>query len=266
MTQPARQRNTAISGWEPNAGPSRVLVRHEARGRFRRVAPRQVRRTEVCECVESSEVSQRSRFFFSCRRGTMRRDKAGIVGKPREPASRGQRRASSRCHRKSPNGRQRLARPLHHSGLRPGAYHDVLFARLHTIVAKECSLSGTAVVSTTPTWRRALQERSGHGEKPTVDSRVTTRQVTLDQAISRTSTRSRTPFALGVLIPASRRVRRRTWAARWSQKCRALGNNGRTFDQRMMVNGVAPATASAGWGGGAGPKRPERRVRHDVSA
>jgi hypothetical protein len=143
--------------------------------------------------------------------------------------------------------------------LRPGAYRLTFsLPGFTTIVREGVQLSGTAVVSINADLAvGALQESvTVTGETPTVDVQSTTRQVTLDQEIMSTVPSSRTPFALGVLIPGVTQSfgSRDVGGAVVAEVAALSANNGRTSDQRMMVNGVALSSGiGGGWGGGAVP-------------
>jgi hypothetical protein len=144
--------------------------------------------------------------------------------------------------------------------LRPGSY-TVSFALtgFTTVKREQVELIGTAVVTVNAEMRvGTVQETiTVSGETPTVDLQSTTRQSSMTQEIVSAVPTSRTPFTVGVLIPGVRRGAFMSQDVGGSvvQEVASLeANNGRTSDQRMMVNGVALSSMiGGGWGGGAVP-------------
>jgi hypothetical protein len=143
--------------------------------------------------------------------------------------------------------------------LRPGEY-TVTFtlSGFATVRSEKVVLTGTATTALNADLKvGALEETiTVTGESPTVDVQNTTRQVVMDQEIVSAIPSSRTPFAVGVLIPGVTQSfgGRDVGGAVVAEVAALAANGGRTGDQRMMVNGVALSSGIAGgWGGGAVP-------------
>ena len=143
--------------------------------------------------------------------------------------------------------------------LRPGEY-TVTFSLsgFATVRSERVQLTGTATTTLNADLKvGALQETiTVTGESPAVDLQSTTRQVVMDQEIVSAIPSSRTPFAVGVLIPGVSQSfgGRDVGGAVVAEVAALAANGGRTGDQRMMVNGVALSSGIAGgWGGGAVP-------------
>jgi hypothetical protein len=144
--------------------------------------------------------------------------------------------------------------------LRPGTYSaSYSLTGFRTLVRDGLELSGTGVFTINAELPvGAVQETiTVTGETPVVDLQSTIRQHVMDQEIVSAIPTSRTPFTVGVLIPGVRRGAFMSQDVGGSvvQEVASLeANGGRTFDQRMMVNGVALSSMIAGgWGGGAVP-------------
>ena len=143
--------------------------------------------------------------------------------------------------------------------LRPGEYTVTFSLTGFTNVRSErVQLTGTATTTLNSDLKvGALQETvTVSGESPTVDLQSTTRQVVMDQEIVSAIPSSRTPFAVGVLIPGVTQSfgGRDVGGAVVAEVAALAANGGRTGDQRMMVNGVALSSGiGGGWGGGAVP-------------
>ena len=143
--------------------------------------------------------------------------------------------------------------------LRPGEYTVTFTLSGFAVVRSErVQLTGTATTTLNADLKvGALEETiTVTGESPTVDLQTTTRQVVMDQEIVSAIPSSRTPFAVGVLIPGVTQSfgARDVGGAVVAEVAALAANGGRTGDQRMMVNGVALSSGIAGgWGGGAVP-------------
>ena len=145
------------------------------------------------------------------------------------------------------------------SDLRPGQYRmSFTLPGFATVVREQVELLGTSVITINADLKvGGLQETvTVSGATPAVDLQSTTRQVSITQELVSALPSSRTPFALGVLIPGVTQSvgGRDVGGAVVAEVAALVANGGRTGDQRMMVNGVALSSGIAGgWGGGAVP-------------
>jgi hypothetical protein len=143
--------------------------------------------------------------------------------------------------------------------LRPGLYRmSFALTGFTTVIREKVELLGTSVITINADMAVGnLQETiTVSGATPAVDLQSTTRQISITQELVSALPSSRTPFALGVLIPGVTQSfgGRDVGGTVVAEVAALAANGGRTGDQRMMVNGVALSSGIAGgWGGGAVP-------------
>jgi hypothetical protein len=144
--------------------------------------------------------------------------------------------------------------------LRPGTY-SVTFTLpgFRTFVREGIVVTGSVVFTVNADMAvGGVQETiTVSGQTPVVNLESTTRQASMTQEIVSAIPSSRTPFTVGVLIPGVRRggfMQQDVGGSVVQEVASLEANGGRTFDQRLMVNGVALSSMiGGGWGGGAVP-------------